>query len=68
LRPISRTDTYAAAGAHEEIGVQQLLELADLLGDRRLGDAQRLGGGGERAELERRAEAAELLQRQKLTF
>ena len=58
----------AAAGADEEVGAERLLELADLLGDRGLGDAQRLGGGGEGAELERRAEAADLLQRQKLSF
>jgi len=45
-----------------------VLELADLLRDRGLRDAQRLGGGRERAELERRAEAADLLQRQKLSF
>ena len=42
----------AAAGADEEVGAERLLELADLLGDRRLGDAQRLGGGGEGAELD----------------
>ena len=56
----------AAAGAHEEVRAEHLLELADLLGDRGLRDAQRLGRGGERAELERGAEAADLLQRQKL--
>ena len=58
----------AAAGADEQVGAERLLELADLLGDRGLGHAQRLGGGGEGAELERRAEAADLLQRQKLSF
>ena len=52
----------AAAGADEQVGAERLLELADLLGDRGLGDAQRLGGGGEGAELERRAEAPDLLQ------
>ena len=63
---LGRDDT--AAGADEEVGVQRLLELADLLGDRGLGDAQRLGGGREGAELDRRADAADLLQRHKLSF
>ena len=58
----------AAARADEEVGAERLLELADLLGDGGLRDAQRLGRGGEGAELERGAEAAELLQRQKLSF
>ena len=58
----------AAARANEEVGAERLLELADLLGHRGLRDAQRLGGGGEGAELERGAEAADLLQRQKLSF
>ena len=56
----------SAPGADEEVGSERLLELADLLGHRGLRDAQRFGGGGEGAELERRAEAADLLQRQKL--
>ena len=47
---------------------ERLLELADLLGHRGLRHPQRLGRGGERAELERGAEAADLLQRQKLSF
>ena len=58
----------AAAGADEQVGAERLLELADLLRDRGLRHAQRLGGGGERAELERRAEAADLLERQKLSL
>ena len=58
----------AAAGADEEVGTERLFELADLLGDRRLRDAQGRGGSGEGAELDRRAEAADLLQRQKLSF
>ena len=58
----------AAAGTDEEVGAERLLELADLLGHRGLRHAQRLGRGGERAELERGTEAAELLQRQKLSF
>ena len=66
-RPASVGDD-AAAGADEEVGAERLLELADLLRDRGLRDAQRLGGGGEGAELDRRAEAADLLQRQKLSF
>ena len=66
-RPASVGDD-AAPGADEEVGAERLLELADLLGDRGLGDAQGLGGGGEGAELERRAEAADLLQRQKLSL
>jgi hypothetical protein len=41
---------------------QEPLELADLLGDGRLRDPQRLGRGAERAELGGRAEAADLLQ------
>ena len=66
-RPASVGD-HPAAGAHEQVGAERVLELADLLGDGRLRDAQRLGRGRERAELERRAEAADLLQRQKLSF
>jgi hypothetical protein len=53
---------HTAAGADEQVGAERVLELADLLRNRRLRDAQGLGGGGEGAELERRAEAAELLQ------
>jgi hypothetical protein len=56
----------AAAGADEEVGAEELLELADLLGHGRLGHAQRDRGRGEGAQLERRAEAPHLLQRQKL--
>ena len=63
---VGRVD--AAAGADEQVGAERALELADLLGDGGLGDAQRVGGGAERAELERRAEAADLLERQKLSF
>ena len=59
---------HPASGADEEVRAERLLELADLLRDRGLGHAQGLGGGGEGAELERRAEAADLLQRQKLSL
>jgi hypothetical protein len=55
-----------AARAHEQGGGEGLLELADLLGHRRLRHAQLLRGGRERAQLERGAKAADLLQRQKL--
>src|SRR5918994_2160444 len=58
----------AAAGADEQVGAEQQLELADLLGDGRLRDAQRARGGGERAELERCAETADLLERHKLSL
>ena len=58
----------AAAGAHEQVGAERALELADLLGDRRLRDPQRLRRGGERPEFRGRAEAAQLLQRQKLSL
>jgi hypothetical protein len=39
----------AAPDAGEQIDAEGLLELAHLLGDRRLGDAQHLGRGGERS-------------------
>jgi hypothetical protein len=58
----------AAPGADEEVGPECLLELTDLLGDRRLRDPEGPGGSGEAAELQRCAEAAELLERQKLSF
>ena len=67
-RPAGLGGDDAAAGAHEEVGAERLLELADLLRDGGLGDAQLLGRRRERAELERRAEAADLLQRQKLSL
>ena len=35
----------AAPGADEQVGAERPLELADLLGDRGLRDAQRLGRG-----------------------
>ena len=54
---------HSAAGADEQVGAERLLELANLLRNRRLGHAQGLRGGREGAELERRAEAADLLQR-----
>ena len=57
---------HPATGAHEQVGAQGALELADLLRHRGLRDPQRLGRGGERAQLRGSAEAAELLQRQKL--
>jgi hypothetical protein len=49
---------HATARADEEIGAERVLELADLPRDRGLRDAQRRGGSGERAELDRGAEAA----------
>ena len=58
----------AAAAADEQVGAERALELADLLGDGGLGHAQRLGRRAERAELERGAEAPDLLQRHKLSF
>ena len=54
---------HPASRPDEEVCAERLLELAHLLGDRGLGDAQSLGRGGEGAELDRRAEAAELLER-----
>jgi hypothetical protein len=59
---------YPASGADEEIGTERLFQPANLLRDRGLGDAQCVGGGREGAELERGAEAAELLERQKLSL
>jgi hypothetical protein len=53
----------AAPRPHEQVGPERLLELADLLGDGGLRDAQGLGGRREGAELDRRADASELLQR-----
>ena len=47
-RPAGLGRHDAAARAHEQVGAERLLELADLLGDGGLGDAQRLGGGRER--------------------
>jgi hypothetical protein len=41
-----------AADALEELDAELGLEPADLLGERRLGEVQRLGGGAERALLE----------------
>ena len=58
----------AAPGADEQLGAERALELADLLGDGGLRHPQRLRGGAERPELERRAEAAHLLKRQKLSL
>ncbi|HEY6692492.1 MAG TPA: hypothetical protein VI006_06545 [Solirubrobacteraceae bacterium] len=58
----------ATADADEEVGAERAFELADLFRDRRLRDAEGLGGGGEGAELDRCADAADLLQRQKLSF
>ena len=63
---LRRHDTAPDAG--EQIDAEGPLELAHLLGDRRLRDAQRLGRGGERPVLRCRREAADLLQRQKLCF
>jgi hypothetical protein len=59
---------HTTTGAHEEVGAEGMLELADLLRDRGLRDAEDLCGAGEGAVLDRRAEAADLLQRQKLSF
>ena len=58
----------AAPGADEQVGAERALELADLLGDGGLRHAQRIRRGAERAELQRRAEAADLLERQKLSL
>ena len=52
----------AAPRPDEQVGAQRALELADLLGDRGLRHPQRLRRGAERPELERRAEAADLLE------
>ena len=54
--------------ADDQVGSQSALELADMLSDGGLADAQRLGRGAERSKLERGAEAPDLLQRQKLSF
>jgi hypothetical protein len=54
----------AVEQGHAELG----LELADLLGERRLGHAQALGGLAERARVERREEVLQLLQRQGFTL
>jgi hypothetical protein len=54
---------HSASGADEKVGAERLFELADLLRNRRLGDAQGLRRGREGAELEGRAETADLLQR-----
>jgi hypothetical protein len=51
----------AAAGADEQVGTERVFELADLLGDGRLRDAQGRGRRREGARLDRRAEAADLL-------
>jgi hypothetical protein len=59
---------HAAPRTDEEVGAERVLELADLLRDRGLADAQRRGGGREGAKLDRRAEAADLQQRHKLSF
>ena len=58
----------AAPGADEQVGAQRALELADLLGDGGLRHPQGVRRGAERPELQRRAEAADLLERQKLSF
>ena len=47
-----------AAGAREQRHAELGLEPPDLLGQARLGHAQRRGGGGERAVLGRREEVA----------
>jgi hypothetical protein len=51
-----------AAGAREERHAQLGLELADLVGEARLGHQQRLRRRGERAFVSRRQEVPELLQ------
>jgi hypothetical protein len=58
---LRRHDTAADAG--EEVDAQGLLELAHLLRDRRLRDAQRLRRGRERSQVRCGREAADLLQR-----
>ena len=57
---LGRDDT--APGADEQVGAERALELADLLRHRGLRDPQGLRRGAERAELQRRAEAAHLLE------
>ncbi len=52
----------AAAGTDEEVGSERALELADLLGHRGLCDPQGRCCGGERPQLDRGAEAADLLE------
>jgi hypothetical protein len=52
----------AAADALEERNPELRLEPPDLFGQRRLGEVQRLGGGAERAVLERREDIPKLLQ------
>jgi hypothetical protein len=52
----------AAPGADEQVSAQRALELADLLGHGGLRHPERFRRGAERAELEGRAEAADLLQ------
>ena len=59
---------HAPAEADEQVGAEGLLELAYLVRNRRLRHAECLCRGGERAELERGTEAAQLLERQKLCF
>jgi hypothetical protein len=58
---LGRHDTASDAG--EQVDAEGVLELADLLGDRRLRDAQDVGRGRERPVLRGRREAADLLQR-----
>ena len=60
--------TDPAPGPHEEVGAERALELADLLGDGGLRHPQGVRRGAERPELQRRAEAADLLERQKLSL
>jgi hypothetical protein len=59
---------HPAPGPDEQVGAQRAFELADLLGDGGLRHPQRICRGTERPELQRRAEAADLLKRQKLSL
>ena len=66
LPRICRNDT--PSGADKEVRPERGLELANLLGDGGLRDPQVIGRGGEGSEFRCRAEAPELLKRQKLRF
>jgi hypothetical protein len=52
----------AAAGRHEQLNAELLLQLSEAPRQRRLGNVQRVRGGGHRAVLQRRNEKPKLLQ------
>jgi hypothetical protein len=66
LAGVCRSDP--PTGADEQIRTERRLELANLLRDGGLGDPQMVGRGRERPELRGGTEAAELLQRHKLSL